>query len=146
MVNLCSLKTHRIPFTGLTLDVIIEKRLNIFGILLNTGGFQFSRGRCGCDCIVVRFITTYAIIARQISETIVHIVVQAPKLTWRLLRDYLFGKSCQPRGIQNGLPYFSRRPPFQVIITVFIIQLVVHDQTKRFLVRNYTYLFYIYLQ
>jgi hypothetical protein len=52
--------------------VIIEKRLNIFGILLNTGGFQFSRGRCGCDCIVVRFITTYAIIARQISETIVH--------------------------------------------------------------------------
>ena len=37
-------------------------------------------------------ITTYNV-ARQISETIVHIVVQAPTLTWRLLKDYLFGKS-----------------------------------------------------
>jgi len=33
------------------------------------------------------------LLARQISETIVHIVVQAPKVIWRLLRDYLFRKS-----------------------------------------------------
>ena len=34
-------------------------------------------------------ITTYNV-ARQISETIVHIVVQAPTLTWRLLRVLIF--------------------------------------------------------
>lgn len=44
---------------------------------------------------------------QQICDTIVHIVVQAPKLTWRLLKGYLHRKSCWPCKIQNGGHFFK---------------------------------------
>jgi len=52
-------------------------------------GFRVARFLIFC---VVFCRLLFVLLAQQISETIVHIVVQAPKLTWRLLRDNLFGK------------------------------------------------------
>ena len=61
---------------------------------LNTQGSNKSFESARQICMTTQVVGAIKenLIARQISETIVHIVVQAPTLTWRLLREYLFGK------------------------------------------------------